>query len=129
MGYNTKQSSNIYKKKLIGVSAFLKIILHEQLQNKCLKFFVQVLWSLVMANAFQPSWVKNLISNIQSIQQKICFEYFCLCNNMRLRNNKVTKLLRYVGAIMLYPVFAFWAVLTLSVMGKFTYSCFYSNQI
>merc|ERR1719189_3512630 len=37
----------------------------------------EVLWSLVMANAFQPS---------------------------------------YVGAIMLYPVFAFWAVLTLSVM-------------
>ena len=37
---------------------------------------------------------------------------------MRPRNNKVTKLLRYVGAIMLYPVFAFWAVLTLSVMGK-----------
>ena len=24
----------------------------------------------------------------------------------------------YVGAIMLYPVFAFWAMLTLSVMGK-----------
>ena len=39
----------------------------------------QVLWSLVMANAFQDS---------------------------------------YVGAIMLYPVFAFWAMLTLSVMGK-----------
>merc|ERR1712172_93700 len=37
----------------------------------------EVLWSLVMANAFQPS---------------------------------------YVGAVMLYPVFAFWAVLTLSVM-------------
>merc|ERR1712179_474055 len=37
----------------------------------------EVLWSLVMANAFQKS---------------------------------------YVGAIMLYPVFAFWAVLTLSVM-------------
>ena len=41
---------------------------------------------------------------------------------MRLRYNKATKLFRYVGAIMLYPVFAFWAVLTLSVMGKFTYS-------
>ena len=39
----------------------------------------QVLWSLVMANAFQDS---------------------------------------YVGAVMLYPVFAFWAMLTLSVMGK-----------
>jgi len=37
----------------------------------------EVLWSLVMANAFQPS---------------------------------------YLGAVMLYPVFAFWAVLTLSVM-------------
>ena len=29
---------------------------------------------------------------------------------------------RYVGAIMLYPVFAFWAVLTLSVMGELSSS-------
>ena len=48
---------------------------------------------------------------------------------MRLRNNKVTKLFRYVGAIMLYPVFAFWAVLTLSVMGKLKYSSFFFTVI
>ena len=30
---------------------------------------------------------------------------------------------------MLYPVFAFWAVLTLSVMGKLKYSCFLASSV